>query len=673
MATYTVKSGDGKETLGSFKSMAEAESFMSGEGYSSFSIDDRREGGGRTSGVSIGGGEDALRSIRSGDGDGGIKSIRTNYSGMPFSKAFSSARSTLGPGQTFQWNGKQYSTATAEERPDLARRESQAQDAFLSSVPSARDTYGLSLGDSIFGLPFSLGADSIYASTPAPAPAPAPVPAPAPTLPTAPTPLSYQDIAEAAFAVPGSESGVPRSIASRPVQPRAGRDYLNEPYLGGSDYKNPPARSTYDEIPAELNRLTIQPPEPIFANLPAQADIPSQPSAYQAAVDGALQFLGFRHTPEKIQENLSGAGDRFFAGMSGEPFSLSRFAPSKEFIGTFLYGPQPEPDYFPPADANMVGSYDRDAVAAGGAAGFRPSYNMPSPGIGPTAAYEPISSAPTAITDADIKAYREQTGSSLRDDTIRQILEGQQLEDRITAAQAASEKASSTPSTPYTSIMPTGGPGTFAPGGLPPYATGTSGLGDYRMYGDAYEEVKGLSDYMADAQEMYPGDPVKQREMGQYMFDQAAPYSARRREDAARGEYVASMAMAPTAPVGGILSLKDVVNSGASGVPPVYNPPQEEDFSSGSNPYLTERGTLPASQNRVSNRMLRGIAALEEQRQQEAPTISTRGFLTPVVDPNANYASDSLEAARRSMPEILGSLFAPRRSLRPRFESRRGM
>jgi hypothetical protein len=36
-----------------------------------------------------------------------------------FSDAYSSARSLLGPNQTFTWNGKQYSTATATERPDL--------------------------------------------------------------------------------------------------------------------------------------------------------------------------------------------------------------------------------------------------------------------------------------------------------------------------------------------------------------------------------------------------------------------------------------------------------------------------------------------------------------------------------------------------------------------------
>jgi hypothetical protein len=36
-----------------------------------------------------------------------------------FGSAFDKARDLLGPGQTFDWKGKSYSTATAEERPDL--------------------------------------------------------------------------------------------------------------------------------------------------------------------------------------------------------------------------------------------------------------------------------------------------------------------------------------------------------------------------------------------------------------------------------------------------------------------------------------------------------------------------------------------------------------------------
>lgn len=37
-----------------------------------------------------------------------------------FADAYSQARSLLGPNQTFTWNGKEYSTATAQERPDLS-------------------------------------------------------------------------------------------------------------------------------------------------------------------------------------------------------------------------------------------------------------------------------------------------------------------------------------------------------------------------------------------------------------------------------------------------------------------------------------------------------------------------------------------------------------------------
>jgi hypothetical protein len=37
-----------------------------------------------------------------------------------FNDAYRQARELLGPNQTFTWNGKQYSTATAEERPDLS-------------------------------------------------------------------------------------------------------------------------------------------------------------------------------------------------------------------------------------------------------------------------------------------------------------------------------------------------------------------------------------------------------------------------------------------------------------------------------------------------------------------------------------------------------------------------
>jgi hypothetical protein len=43
-----------------------------------------------------------------------------------FNDAYARARATLGPNQTFEWNGKQYSTATAAERPDLSAPKVQA-------------------------------------------------------------------------------------------------------------------------------------------------------------------------------------------------------------------------------------------------------------------------------------------------------------------------------------------------------------------------------------------------------------------------------------------------------------------------------------------------------------------------------------------------------------------
>jgi hypothetical protein len=45
---------------------------------------------------------------------------KTDYSGTNFNTAFKEARADLGPGQEFTYNGKKYSTATAEERPDLS-------------------------------------------------------------------------------------------------------------------------------------------------------------------------------------------------------------------------------------------------------------------------------------------------------------------------------------------------------------------------------------------------------------------------------------------------------------------------------------------------------------------------------------------------------------------------
>jgi hypothetical protein len=90
---YTV-SADGK-------SVSNATGQVAGEGWSgSRTVDDIVSGGGR----------DDDRDDRS----------QTDYSGQSFNSAFAQARSNLGPGQEFTWNGERYSTATAEERPDLA-------------------------------------------------------------------------------------------------------------------------------------------------------------------------------------------------------------------------------------------------------------------------------------------------------------------------------------------------------------------------------------------------------------------------------------------------------------------------------------------------------------------------------------------------------------------------
>lgn len=62
--------------------------------------------------------------VEAGSGlEGGVKPDTTAQkiaSATSFNDAFRIAREELGPGKTFEWNGKQYSTATFAERPDLA-------------------------------------------------------------------------------------------------------------------------------------------------------------------------------------------------------------------------------------------------------------------------------------------------------------------------------------------------------------------------------------------------------------------------------------------------------------------------------------------------------------------------------------------------------------------------
>jgi len=57
-----------------------------------------------------------------------------------FSDAYSQARELLGPNQTFTWNGKQYSTATAQERPDLTGKPKVAAATDESAAETARLT-----------------------------------------------------------------------------------------------------------------------------------------------------------------------------------------------------------------------------------------------------------------------------------------------------------------------------------------------------------------------------------------------------------------------------------------------------------------------------------------------------------------------------------------------------
>jgi hypothetical protein len=60
-----------------------------------------------------------------------------------FSDAYARARTLLGPNQTFEWNGKQYSTATAEERKDLSGLSIEALNARnLATVTDASRTVG---------------------------------------------------------------------------------------------------------------------------------------------------------------------------------------------------------------------------------------------------------------------------------------------------------------------------------------------------------------------------------------------------------------------------------------------------------------------------------------------------------------------------------------------------
>jgi hypothetical protein len=64
--------------------------------------------------------KDKSSSSSSSSKDKSSSETKTDYSGTNFNTAFKEARADLGPGQEFTYNGKKYSTATAEERPDLS-------------------------------------------------------------------------------------------------------------------------------------------------------------------------------------------------------------------------------------------------------------------------------------------------------------------------------------------------------------------------------------------------------------------------------------------------------------------------------------------------------------------------------------------------------------------------
>ena len=129
-----------------------------GGGGGNFSVKDPNTGKTLASGLSEKEALDMAADINSGRGydttdvsyaDGSSSSFnnadygsapQTDYSGLSFSKAFSKARSALGPGSEFTWNGNTYSTATAEERPDLAGTP-KAADPTAGMTPAQRDYY----------------------------------------------------------------------------------------------------------------------------------------------------------------------------------------------------------------------------------------------------------------------------------------------------------------------------------------------------------------------------------------------------------------------------------------------------------------------------------------------------------------------------------------------------
>ena len=107
--------GSSKGKFSDSKSELEAAGYtVSADGNSVYSSSGGQVAGSNWSGSS------KVDSIVSGSGGGG----GNNNGGQSFGEAFAAARAAKGPGQTFTWNGKQYSTDTAE---DVAARNAAAQ------------------------------------------------------------------------------------------------------------------------------------------------------------------------------------------------------------------------------------------------------------------------------------------------------------------------------------------------------------------------------------------------------------------------------------------------------------------------------------------------------------------------------------------------------------------
>ena len=82
-----------------------------------------------------------------------------------FNDAYAAARKLLGPNQTFEWNGKQYSTATAEERPELSTPSIDAINAKnLATKTAASSTVAAQNDTAARNAAASASANNLYAA-----------------------------------------------------------------------------------------------------------------------------------------------------------------------------------------------------------------------------------------------------------------------------------------------------------------------------------------------------------------------------------------------------------------------------------------------------------------------------------------------------------------------------